>query len=53
MTLEGKYSTDFVDVLTRLLEVEPNRRPDTDELQLLLDNFWNNSVQEQNKSERK
>ena len=39
--LTEKYSPEFVEVLSSILEPNPNRRASLMEVQKVLDNYWN------------
>lgn len=40
--LEDTYSSDFIEIMTMILKIDPNQRPNFSDIQKLLDNYWNN-----------
>lgn len=41
------YSNDLVDILSLILKTNPNDRPNNQEIQNLLDNYWNHESEDQ------
>lgn len=39
-SLEESYSVDFTQIMTMILKIEPDHRPNFTEIQKLLDNYW-------------
>jgi hypothetical protein len=40
-SLNSVYSNDLVDILALILKTNPSDRPNNQEIQNLLDNYWN------------
>ncbi len=40
------YSNDLVDILSLILKANPNDRPSYQEIQNLLDNYWNHESED-------
>lgn len=52
-TLEESYSLDFVQIMTMILKIDPEQRPNFTEIQKLLDNYWSSVAEAEEGNEDK